>query len=346
MNRSTFVLIRACFVLAVGALFPPSVFAQERQPRFRGVVVGISNYEGALALKAKLDEGAAKAKTALELYARRAGYSDIEVILMVDRDPVNKKPRPNVSPSDIYRLLHDKSIQAHDPRDTLVFYFTGHGARLAGKMQLYASGAREGDDSDYVALERIVEKVQMSGASTKMLFIDACQVLIDPTAMAEPKATYGSLQTDTLRPQGIAIFYASSRGDPALIDFNVGYGYFTKHLIGVLNRDDEKGLSPTGLRYASQLHEYLLKAVSPDVADREKRKQSPYASLEGALVFDLMPLLSPKGGGIVPAQMTVPSDKRSPSPPPPRTIPSRPGCTEITDVTVEKGVETWSKKCV
>jgi hypothetical protein len=262
--------------------------AQDRQPRFYGLVVGISNYEGSLALKAKLDDGARQMKVALERYATRAGYKDVRVSLLVDRR--SDGTREDIEPGRVYKELRDRALEAAGERDTLVFYFTGHGSRNSGKMYLYASGAKEGDDSYYIEIDRLFERLQYSKAVTKIVFIDACQVLSDPSLAVYP-SMYGASEMETVRPQGTAIFYASSRGRPAYIDTTVGFGYFTKELVDIMSRDDNDSLASHALRSAGDLDSYLKRAVRIKVADREKQVQEPHASVDGAANYDLMPLI-------------------------------------------------------
>ena len=308
-----------CF-LVLGFVVAPAR-AQERAPKFYAVVVGISNYEGSLALNAKLDEGAAQVKFALEQYARKAGYHEknVNVSLHVDRDPKTSIISPNL----ILGYVYDASIQTHDTRDTFVFFFTGHGSFRNGKMWLYASNARQGNDSDYVEFSRIVERFDNSKAATKLLFIDACQILVDPSALGDGTSLYDMEEMSKLRPQGTAIFYASSKGMPAHIDREVGFGYFTKRLVEVLSHDGTKGVSANGLRYASQLDEYFKKEVRKDVGEKEKREQEPYATLDGTLAFDLMPL--------VPASPVIPCKKES---------------NEVSEARIINNVVVWSKQCL
>ena len=310
-----------CF-LVLGFVVAPAR-AQERAPKFYAVVVGISNYEGSLALKAKLDEGAAQVKVALEQYARKAGYHEknVNVSLHVDRDPKT----PTIPPHLILTYVHEASIKTQDTRDTFVFFFTGHGSFTKGKMWLYASKSQEGNDSNYVEFQRIIDKFAQSKAATKLLFIDACQILVDPSALGDGPVLYGMnmKEMSELLPQGTAIFYASSKGMPAHIDFSVGFGYFTKHLVAVLSGSGTESVSANGLRYASQLDEYFKRVVPKDVADKEKREQEPYATLDGKLAFDLMPL--------VPASPVRACKKES---------------DEVSVPTIINGVVAWSKQCL
>ena len=286
----------AMLAFSVALFFSPmNVLAQERQPRFFALVVGVSQYDGPLSLKARLDEGARQMKLALERFAKRAGYSDIRTKLLVDRD--NRGVQRAISVSEVYQELRSISIQAVDSRDTLVLFFTGHGVLRDGEMYLFASGATENDDAYYIQVSRLFQRLGESSAATKLVFIDACQVYSDRGAMTVSQSPYGAKEMQSLRQQGTAAFYASSQGHKAYIDDRSGFGFFTKELIDIMNRDGRDGLSSSGLRFAADLDEYLKREVRRKAADSKMIVQLPEAQIMGAAKYDLMPLISRVGRG-------------------------------------------------
>src|SRR5215813_12131362 len=279
-------------IALVYALTRSTVWADDVQSgQFRAVVAGVTNYKGDLAPATgepfALGTGARRIEAAFRDYARRLGYSDgaITIVLLVDDDPAKEAPdRRNV-----ITKLTDAALAASQPGDTFVFYFTGHGSRDGRGMFLYGSGADDVVVADRIEMAYVTDAMNLSHAGTKLVFVDACQV--PKTGLAPNRSPLlDTKELSSLRTQGLAWFFASGPNEIAYIAPN-GIGYFTNELETALAR-----VSASDLRYADDLAQHLRNEVSRAVAGNpsKRRYQFPFAVLDGVGArFDLFRLQNP-----------------------------------------------------
>ena len=266
--------------------------AEQADRMFRGVVAGVTHYEGTLKSDPvlKLDEAARLMEAALRDLARRRGFEDsnIKIKLLVDNSEKHKAP----TSSNVMDSIEDLADDSLDG-DMLVVYFTGHGT----KDYLFGSGANEKRTSSRMRFEDIRNAVERSDAGAKLLFFDTCQVLSANTTLGSSSGFDSRDLLDDSDREGEAWFFSAKRGEFSYIDKKLGYGYYTKHLLDGLEDYQADGWtrggfepgSKNGTLDADELGAYLYRNVRTEVRnDPNRTKQTPVDKIQSG--FTLYPV--------------------------------------------------------
>ena len=260
--------------LAALALHTGTVGSEPGEGNFRAVVAIATKYSGQLNRQPGLATAAQVVDGALRAYARYAGYRDdrIDIKVLMDVDGVFAKAG-NSGDNEIKEAIFDAANASMSELDTLVFFFTGHGANDGQSSILFTSGADGRRPIHRILLETevLTNRWRQSPAAVKLVVLDACQTpagLSAGSALVALGAAQRWQETDAAlsRRQGTALLIGAEEGERAWVDEKIGYGYFT-------NRFSE-ALRSGRFATAESLIAEVISRVEAD-AKANNRLQSP-----------------------------------------------------------------------
>lgn len=214
------------------------IVAHAREGKFRAVVAIATRYSNQLLPQPGLVKSLPTIDNALRAYAKQAGYEakQIDIRYLTDIDGAFTKDGGSTD-NEIKTAVWDAAVDAERPEDTLIFFFSGHGASDGKTSILYTSGADGRRPTSRIILhsEIITDAWRRSRAGVKLIVLDACQTpaagalssappLIPPGALAKLREADGQPQP---RSQGTAILLAADEGEIAWVSDELGYGFFT-----------------------------------------------------------------------------------------------------------------------
>ena len=315
--------------LAALAVQSRLVRGQPAQGTFRAVVAISTIYSGQLTRQPGLAKAAPVVDRALQAYARRAGYPEnrTNIKVYMDVDGVFAKAGTS-GDNEIKEAVFDASNASTSELDTLVFFFTGHGATDGQTSILYASGADGRRPIRRVLLETevLTNRWRQSPAGVKLVVLDACQTpagLSAGSALVAPGSMQRWKDSDVaVRQQGTAILLGAEEGERAWVDERLGYGYFTNHFSEAI-RSGSHATAETLIAEINQRVEADTKA--------SERLQSPRLSLTASIgSYQLLP------GGVTPAAAAAMVAAARPAPKPTE----RAGVADGTPTTLSASEET------
>lgn len=141
---------------------------------------------------------------------------------------------------DKFLAALDKIQSDVDVGGKVVFYYSGHGIQSEGQNFLVPTNAqllsKDKVSREAVSLQEITEKLQTTGAASKILIIDACRN--DPFPKKYRSATKGLARMQPTE-RALMIMYAASPGEVAE-DGKGRNGTFTSALLEELNKPKQK----------------------------------------------------------------------------------------------------------
>ncbi len=159
------------------------------------------------------------------------------------------------------------------PRSTALVYYAGHGIQSNGRNYLLPVDVRMESESalrfEALSLDAILEELDLSGARTKLVILDACRN--NPFERKTRGGSRGLAAVDAAR--GTLIAYATAPGSTAA-DGSGENGLYTASLI--------KAMRQPGLKV-----EEVFKQTRIEVSDASSGAQVPWesSSLTGDLIF-------------------------------------------------------------
>jgi hypothetical protein len=206
-------------------------------------------------------------------------------------------------------------------RDTVVFYFSGHGAVLDG--QNYLVPVDGSADPDYVKqynlrVDDIAALLKQGGFARQVLFLDACRNEL----RADGKSLGGrGLVQFNLAEQfakGLKVLLGTEFGQISREDEALGHGLFTYYLVEGLKgaAADDAGLITVG-----QLEGYVLNEMAAYSLQNPAKRQVPVSAGEGssAIPLAVVSLGSHASGSLTPppqAPVTPATPPAAPAKPP------------------------------
>jgi len=178
-----------------------------------------------------------------------------------------------------------------------LFYFSGHGMQVNGRIYLIPVGARIHQETDmkYEAVDagRVLDEMYNAGNNFNIVILDACRD--NPFARSFRSSSRGLAQMDA--PTGSLIVYATAPGSVAA-DGTGRNGIFTKHLLSYI---ETPGLDI----------ELMLRSVRAGVNDETQGKQMPWSSSSLRGDFSFNPLATPhEGSATIISSVPKPTEKK------------------------------------
>jgi TPR repeat protein len=161
------------------------------------------------------------------------------------------------------------------PGDEVLFFYAGHGLQVKGVNYLPAVDAQISSEDDVdlesLSLVKLLELLDESKASVKLVFLDACRN--NPFARSFRSASQGLTRVGDVAPSGTLISFATKPGSVAA-DGRSRNGLYTEQLL--------KHIGEAGAPV-----EMMLKSVIRDVKTASNGRQEPWSegSLEGNFYF-------------------------------------------------------------
>ncbi len=214
---------RSAFALLF--VFLPTLATAERL----ALVVGNDGYENLPLLEKARNDARAVADVLREL-----GY---DAVLLEDAD----RKTMSKAISDIASRI--------EPGAEVVFYFAGHGVEIAGRNYLVPTDAPAAgpDDEAFltgesIAVNQILETIQMRGARVALLILDACRD--NPFPKANTRSVGGARGLAPITaPEGAFILYSAGTGQAALDGMGARddnpNSVFTRVLLPMLKEQDQ-----------------------------------------------------------------------------------------------------------
>jgi len=187
-----------------------------------------------------------------------------------------------------------------DPRDTIVFYFAGHGLHTGYHNLLTLSDTfMSALEDTAISFETIYATLRDARPQKLMLFIDACHSGFE---LKDSRSVVQMFSADELRmidrDSDVAVSFAScNQGEESFPYPAESHGCWTYHLLRALRGEVEGLLHDRQILKAISLQEYLASEVPALVRNIRKgtAKQSPrlFGTLnQDFIVADLAPLLA------------------------------------------------------
>ena len=284
-------------ILTAFVLFVSNVtdVAAARTGWFYAIVVGVTDYTEDLKPEddkpLMLHVAAERMNHALHSVALKMGYDEDKIIIVQldDKHSFDEKPIP----SNILRRMDIAARNTFEKYDTLVFYFTGHGSSDGEDMYFHASGSNGVQEYFQVKYSDIKKFFKRSRAGMKLMFIDTCQSRKSFDSMTSPPSAVNEDVAKAALPDGTVTFFSSSDNQRSYIDWDVGYGYYTKHLLTALSGDadgwTDSGFVQSekdGVLYAEELRDYMWIGVRRDLRQRKANNlavQDPIANISTSI---------------------------------------------------------------
>lgn len=226
------------------------------------IVVGISDYPA--------ESGFPK----LQFAAKDA--SDMAAALVKEGYQVQLLTDQHAMRSSIRKALEQAQVNLNQGASgasggTILFAFSGHGGETAAaggtpRQYLVTYDATAEDPEPGYPLKDIVTALQNSGATHRMMFLDACR---DETGAASKGAPALTSFHQLMSAQGMKILFSTAPGQQSYEDAKDQNGYFTHYLLQGLAG---KAATPDGLI----TFDGLAKWVSQSMRSDEGVYQTPY----------------------------------------------------------------------
>ncbi|MGE0707287.1 MAG: SUMF1/EgtB/PvdO family nonheme iron enzyme [Planctomycetota bacterium] len=276
---------RCLLLLLLASLIPCAASAQqERQGRTFVLIVGIDDYADPKLTDLKFAE--ADARAVYRFYADDPGSPTIRerVKLLVGAEATRR---------NVLRALRDHlEVQATEPEDTAVFYFSGHGLSDARSTYLACQDTTLVDlEFTAITLEELQRSWDRIRARSRVLVADACHSG-GLGGLRGPGSFGKRILPAAGRELRAAVFTSTGENQLAAEDAQSGHGVFTSSLLaalrGAADVDDDGSVS------AAELGAFLARDV-PSRAARVRGKQTPQVSLSPGA--EALRLSSPKQTG-------------------------------------------------
>ena len=204
----------------------------------------------------------------------------------------------------IKKILETYLARRAQPRDTVIFYYSGHGFAHGEKYYLVPrDGELDALGATAIDMKELQKLWDLVAAERKVFIADACNSggftvlrgLGDTDARSgftglvqppEPAAAWdastgmgrgSSVLTATSTGRGSAVLTASSSNERAIEDVRLGHGIYTYHLLEAL--EGRADANRDGRVTLTEVHAYLRSTV-PVSARRLGHKQTPNAKLD------------------------------------------------------------------
>jgi tetratricopeptide (TPR) repeat protein len=272
------------FVAAYGQDDKPLELAQAAAAIATGnyaIVIGINDYDAEGILDLKYSE--ADALDIYDVLINNCGYDASHVFLYLDG-----KDDPTEAERASSKLLRKRFFSLANPdlygeADTILVYFSGHGACLNGKNYIIPV---DGDNDPALAetyninLDSMLGWLGGSKFKRQVIYIDACRTKWDihkgsPVPFVEMAFKYGT---------GMHVLMGTKLGKFSSEDPSLAHGVFTYYLLKGLQgaAADEDGLITVGY-----VHDYVFAQMAEYSEDNIGRAQIPTAFGEGNYTIPL-----------------------------------------------------------
>lgn len=118
--------------------------------------------------------------------------------------------------------------------DTIVIAFSGHGMHIDGTSYLCPAGARLGQPSTFLSLQRIYQQLSNCEADLKLMLVDACRNDPRPAGRRSPEdrdEVVKFAKALTAPPRGIMVLASCAPGQVSLEDRTLKHGVFMNFIM-------------------------------------------------------------------------------------------------------------------
>jgi tetratricopeptide (TPR) repeat protein len=247
------------------------------------VVIGVNHYLSPDISQLRFCE--ADARALRDALVSACGYPESHVTLLLGTQATFEAIRA------VIKLLADP--QAYPGADTVLFYFSGHGAQIGGKNTLVpvdGSADPELAVARNLPLDWVQEQLAHSAFARQVMLIDACRNVFETKGLTAEKG-FINPQLAQEYAKGMKVLLGTRPGEFSREDAELGHGLFTYYVVQGLRggaADAQSGLVTEGA-----LEDYVFGRMAEYSRGHPGQEQIPYTLGEGSSAMPLAVVLRP-----------------------------------------------------
>jgi tetratricopeptide (TPR) repeat protein len=213
------------------------------------------------------------------------GYPESHVTLLLGTQATFEAIRAAI------KLLADP--QAYPGADTVLFYFSGHGAQIGGKNMLVpvdGSADPELAVARNLPLDWVQEQLAKSAFARQVMLVDACRNVFETKGLSAEKG-FINPQLAQEYAKGMKVLLGTRPGEFSREDAELGHGLFTYYVVQGLQGGAADAQS--GLVTAGALEDYVFGRMAEYSRGHPGQEQIPYTLGEGSSAMPLAIVLRP-----------------------------------------------------